>query len=726
MVGFLCFSSAALSAQTQIMIDSLEELIEGSRDAKEIAAWNLELSKITYLSEVQQSFRYANASLKIACLNGLKTEMGKGHHMLSILYFMVQDYESAVLHCDSAKTQFRSSGDSSGLASVYNLSGVINLTRQDYGDALGDLEVAKSFFLDLRDSAALSKVWSNIGRIYYLKGHYTEALNHYRKSLDLVSVRDDKVSEAKTLNNIAVIYNDRLLYNRALEYFLKAKLVHMEVQDFVEVLRANLNVAKVYNALSRHDRAYDVLKSEVDTNHFFEQQPALHRDYIQELALSVRGLGEIERALALNSRALAMAQENSDTTNMVGFSIFRLELLCELGLMDKAEALDINLNNMVGRRLGTVLIAKYNVARAQLCKAKRQYSEAEELLHSAEIVFEESKRLVDLKGVYKQLQILYKSQNDFQKTVHYYEKLTAVSESMFNSLENQKLSQFEIREQFEGKLVRDSLESLLVKRRKNAQIALEQERVLNRSFIAYASAGTTLLLLLLVGVVLRSRSKIRRQKAAIEKRNTQIEWLLKEIHHRVKNNMQIVSSLMSIQSRKLKDEASKNLIRESQNRIKSMSLVHESLYLAEDLSQIEIGPFISRIAEHVNTSLKASHQEIILNIETDEAHLNAEQAVPLGIIVNELSGNAYKHAFVGRDRGTLHIEFRKREDGFELRVGDDGPIFDHRSETEFSQNSIGLALVRSLAEDQLNGSFVIAQASVHKFTIQFGDIKNVA
>ncbi|MGB0432606.1 MAG: sensor histidine kinase, partial [Bacteroidia bacterium] len=213
-------------------------------------------------------------------------------------------------------------------------------------------------------------------------------------------------------------------------------------------------------------------------------------------------------------------------------------------------------------------------------------------------------------------------------------------------------------------------------------------------------------------------NSLKEKNQLIEESLLQKELFLKETHHRVKNNLQIVSSLMSIQGRSLSDQRSKDLIRESQNRIKSMSLVHESLYQAKDLSQIEIESFIKRIAEGVNSSLKAKNQDIELKILADNFKLNAEQAVPIGIIINELASNAYKHAFKNKVKGRLLIEFIKSDDGLTLKVDDDGEGLPNDFKADFSSGSIGMALVQALAQDQLDGDLLINSNNC-KFSINF-------
>ncbi|MCB0736165.1 MAG: sensor histidine kinase, partial [Bacteroidetes bacterium] len=312
---------------------------------------------------------------------------------------------------------------------------------------------------------------------------------------------------------------------------------------------------------------------------------------------------------------------------------------------------------------------------------------------------------------------------DYEMAHHYLSASVDLTDTLHSREKNAFKQAIESRYAFSKRVIRDSMANVEIQLKKDAQIAKEQALVKQRTTVSYAAVSSSVLLLLLAASIFQSRKKTQKQKIAIEKRNTQIEWLLKEIHHRVKNNMQIVSSLMSIQSRSLKDEQSKQVIRESQNRIKSMSLVHESLYQAEDLSQVEIGPFIQKIARSVQQSLQAKDQNIQLKLETDQVELNAEQAVPVGIIINELASNAYKHAFAGREDGELRVAFKQEGQFYKLEVGDDGPALPEGFNVSYNGDSIGMALVQSLAEEQLGGSFIISQGSTYKFSVLFNKPK---
>ncbi|MDH4190856.1 MAG: PAS domain-containing protein [Betaproteobacteria bacterium] len=198
------------------------------------------------------------------------------------------------------------------------------------------------------------------------------------------------------------------------------------------------------------------------------------------------------------------------------------------------------------------------------------------------------------------------------------------------------------------------------------------------------------------------------------------EVLLKEIYHRVKNNLQVVSSLLSMQGREAKDAATLGLFMESANRVKSMALVHEQLYRSKNLSRIALREYVPRLAEQLMQSHRPLSNTVPVKVVAEDIDLGVETAVPFGLLLNELIENAYKHAYAPGAHGSITVTL-ERVDGDQVRlaVTDDGrglpADFDPRE-----TNSLGMRLLLTLA-DQLEGELQIGRApdSGARFDIAF-------
>jgi len=198
------------------------------------------------------------------------------------------------------------------------------------------------------------------------------------------------------------------------------------------------------------------------------------------------------------------------------------------------------------------------------------------------------------------------------------------------------------------------------------------------------------------------------------------ETLLKEIHHRVKNNLQVISSLLGMQSRLIKNfPLVTTMFKESQNRIKSMALIHEKLYRSDNLSHIDFGQYVEHLGDHLLTSYGIDTEVINLNIHIKSLFLDIDTAIPCGIIVNELISNALKHAFPKGQSGTIDISLYRQEQEFTLVVRDNGIGIPEGLDLEdIDIESLGIKLVY-LFTDQLDATLELQRDNGTKFTIVF-------
>ncbi|MDD4810807.1 MAG: histidine kinase dimerization/phosphoacceptor domain -containing protein [Methanobacterium formicicum] len=203
----------------------------------------------------------------------------------------------------------------------------------------------------------------------------------------------------------------------------------------------------------------------------------------------------------------------------------------------------------------------------------------------------------------------------------------------------------------------------------------------------------------------------------LKKSLTEKEVLIKEIHHRVKNNLMVISSLLNLQSQYIKDEEALDIFRESQNRARSMALIHERLYQSPDLKRIDFGDYIQTLSNDLFHSCITDFSRVKLNINVENLMVDINTTVPLGLIVNELVTNSMKHGLAGKAEGEINIGFHKKGDEFVLVVEDTGVGFP--DDVDFRNTStLGLQLVNNLTT-QINGKIELNRDNGTKFTITF-------
>jgi two-component system, sensor histidine kinase PdtaS len=171
------------------------------------------------------------------------------------------------------------------------------------------------------------------------------------------------------------------------------------------------------------------------------------------------------------------------------------------------------------------------------------------------------------------------------------------------------------------------------------------------------------------------------------------ETLLKEIHHRVKNNLQIISSLLSLQSKSLQDTEAQGAISESRNRVKSMSLIHEQLYQDETISGVDMKDYIERLVHSLSASYALDTERVQVKVAAEPLLLDVDTAIPLGLIMNELVSNSMKYAFPELRAGIIKISLEEMLNELRLVVEDNGVGIDPSKATS---QSFGLSMVRSL------------------------------
>jgi two-component sensor histidine kinase len=230
---------------------------------------------------------------------------------------------------------------------------------------------------------------------------------------------------------------------------------------------------------------------------------------------------------------------------------------------------------------------------------------------------------------------------------------------------------------------------------------LDEQNHAQHTQLIWAISGLTVLLISLIGGFYLYR-KLNQNKLKVEEQSLQLTTLMKELHHRVKNNLAIVSSLLSMQSNRLEDKNAAKAVREGQMRVQAMSLIHQRLYKTDDVSTVNIKDYFTELAESLMQVYGYSPDDFELNIKVENPALDVDLAIPLGLIVNELITNSFKYAYEGIERPSLNI-YLKNDATITLKVQDNGIGIDEKLVSQKS-NSFGQKLIKGLSK-QLKGTY---------------------
>lgn len=193
------------------------------------------------------------------------------------------------------------------------------------------------------------------------------------------------------------------------------------------------------------------------------------------------------------------------------------------------------------------------------------------------------------------------------------------------------------------------------------------------------------------------------------------EVLLSELHHRVKNNLAIISGLFSLKIGNDPPSEARNVLVESRNRVISMSLIHNRLYKNNNFTDVNFEQYIAELISEINASYPSISGSVKVSTDIGDVVLNINVAVPCGLILNELLTNCYKHAFTGKSQGTIHVSFKQEQENYTLSVSDNGIGLTSGYQ---DKESLGLSVIESLSE-QLNGSFDYVSDAGTTFVLKF-------
>lgn len=324
----------------------------------------------------------------------------------------------------------------------------------------------------------------------------------------------------------------------------------------------------------------------------------------------------------------------------------------------------------------------------------------------------------------------YKAKEQYKEALSSYERHIAAKDSMADEEAIREVTKAQYTFQYEKELAEDSVRNAEEQKAIQIRLSLQELETQQQKQKSYFLWGGILLVLALGGFLYnryktaeKQKQTIEHQKAQVEnalmeitKRDEEKELLLKEIHHRVKNNLQVVSSLLELQSKKSSEET-KTAFTDGQNRVRAMALIHEKLYREENIADIDFDEYSRQLSQQIAAIYQT--KKVDIQIKANGCRFDIDTAVPLGLILNELVTNAYKYAF-GEAIGQLSISVEpKGNQGYELLVKDNGQGMPE--DFDFVKaKSLGLRLVRRLSR-QLYGSAEYNNQNGAEFKVLFKD-----
>lgn len=351
------------------------------------------------------------------------------------------------------------------------------------------------------------------------------------------------------------------------------------------------------------------------------------------------------------------------------------------------------------------------------------YGLAQKYLDSARIILAGFQDVAPRQNNIRLYGLLYEKSGNYTESIRYYKRYIQTNDSLSQAEKQMELISQQVALQLDEK------ENIIRKKQQIIDRELENGRhqtMVRRTLLA----GLLFLLFTLVVLFIMYRrsnrqkqlleirnEEIRQQHARIEKSLQEKDFLVREVHHRVKNNLQIISSLLNLQMSKTANEEIRIALSEARQRIMSIAFVHSLLYRNKELAIIPVKEYFESLLRQLEGTFSDKNSQILLNKQIADIYMDLDRSIPLGLIINEVISNAYKHAFPGK-KGTIDIVFSRMDNMFELKISDNGVGFDRAAFDDEQSASFGIEVIKILSE-QINGRLVFDGSRGVSYTITF-------
>jgi two-component sensor histidine kinase len=503
----------------------------------------------------------------------------------------------------------------------------------------------------------------NIGRVYlgntyYALGEYNKALEIFLETAQYFESTKDTTILANVYNGMAAATENSGSDTLTLKYFTIAFELFNAKGDERRSGMALNNMANIYVNRKDYLKAIELLEnaySKVQKSQFTEYRALIGNN----LANALKEANNLDKADSLYQVVLSGLNESDDAFN----AIYAFKGLGEIDMLQ---------NDFTS--------AANNLEKALDLSRKNNFiTNRDEMLYS--------------------LYMIYNQKGQYKKAVEFLHGYTALRDSIFTAEKDKNLN--EALQKYEAAKKDKELAQ--------TQLELERESLKKRNFLIISMAA-----ILIAGIALwflyfksRTNQKLKEQKDIIQKSLKEKELLLKEIHHRVKNNLQVISSLLNLQSRTIEDQQAKNAIREGQNRVKSMALIHQNLYQTDHMTSMEVGDYIGKLGQSLFDSYNVDRDKVSFNMETEPLHLDVDTLIPIGLILNELLSNALKHAFPEDKTGEIKVTFKRQSEDLLLSVQDNGVGYSATNPAQ-KKKSFGMTLIDAFS-DKLNAAVEVLE-----------------
>lgn len=548
------------------------------------------------------------------------------------------------------------------------------------------LKEAANVVLENIDLAIKNKEYNIVAQMYTFLGESfaqdyrtKEALIYFKKALPYYEKSGKSLGKAGIYEQMSIIYNDIQLYDKALIY------IDLCIELCKTKFEKHLVTYRKIDILNNQGKHKEALKLSIESDIFFSKQKHVSQPIISNNKLSLCnsyiGLGRYDDAIKNALLVIDKTEEAHDRVNL-----YIVLSTCYLNL--------------------------------------KEIKNAKIYIDKAMPLFDSVKKGLKL-SILENKSLVEEALGNLEIAYQYHKKYSSMKSEIFAEVNMKKIEVLEI--EFELTEKENEIKKLEITSLQKTLNIEKQRKFLIISLFIICIAVLLIIIFIRVAESIKKRNKkieianIELSKASIliKKSLTEKELLLKEIHHRVKNNLQLVMSLLNIQAREGDTKDINDFLEKGQSRIISMALIHENLYQTDKLDKVNFQDYLTSLVDSINHAFDNKKTKINNIIKADKANFDIQTSIPLGLIINELYCNILKHAFPEKNEGHITIEFTNCENNsFQLTISDDGIGIKNKLN---SKKTLGLELVQILVE-QLNGTMITEIMNGTKFIINFKEV----
>ncbi len=568
------------------------------------------------------------------------------------------------------------------LAEAYQIKGFARVLEQKLSETLDQYGIAIEYAKKANSGYVHAHLLSLIAGMYQDKGDFDKAIKYYLEGLQVAEAYKTPEMIATLANNLAEAYSDAgRSISVTLPYYEKALKEETAMGNWQYVGMIFSNIAKEQMLAGNKTEAEKAARLSLENIHKKNDRAYVYGTVASDLGEVYSGLGNYDEAEKLLKE---------------GFKI-----LDSIGTKDN-------------KLIPLSALAKLYIKKSESGKAENA---AKQLLQLATAY----KTKLFLRDANQVLYEVAKKNNRSADALRFFEQYKNWNDSVFNDNKEKSIANVESRLKLQQKDVEIKYET---EKKAKENLALKQSNVglQNRSVAILIIT----VILLVLGIVMvasnrtmgRKNVELEKQKRIIQKQSEEKDTLIREINHRVKNNLQIISSLLNLQANSLTDEKAMDALRDSHKRVKAISLIHQKLYGFEDIASIPLEEYINALFADLKMVYAANHIHMECTTQPDGIRLDMESAVPVGLILNEAITNALKYAFTNTLSGKLQINFTSgTDDQYTLTIRDNGIGLPEGFDPEKS-GSLGFRIIKELTR-QLRGKFAYTTDNGTVFSLNF-------